>query len=65
MNRLKREDIDVGRRDDGLTGDERKELTILRRENNRLKLKATLFSKGAIHSTGQRNSCSSLIAGVL
>lgn len=47
MNWLKQDDLDGGRRDDGLTTDERKELTQLRRENKRLKLEAEILSKAA------------------
>jgi transposase len=47
MNWLKQDDLDAGRRDDGLTTDERKELTLLRRENKRLKLEAEILSKAA------------------
>jgi transposase len=47
MNWLKQDDLDAGRRDDGLTTDERKELTQLRRENKRLKLEAEILSKAA------------------
>ena len=36
MNWLKQDDLDAGRRDDGLTTEEHKELTLLRRENKRL-----------------------------
>ena len=47
MNWLKQDDLDSGRRDDGLTTDEHKELTQLRRENKRLKLEAEILSKAA------------------
>ena len=47
VNWLKQDDIDAGRRDDGLTTEERKELTHLRRENKRLKLEAEILSKAA------------------
>ena len=46
MNWLK-QDLDSGRRDDGLTTEEHKELTLLRRENKRLKLEAEILSKAA------------------
>jgi transposase len=36
VNWLKQDDLDSGRRDDGLTTEEHKELTLLRRENKRL-----------------------------
>jgi transposase len=45
MNWLKQADLDSGRRNDGLTTDEHKELTLLRRENKRLKLEAEILSK--------------------
>lgn len=47
VNWLKQDDVDAGRRDDGLTTEERKELTYLRRENKRLKLEAEILSKAA------------------
>jgi transposase len=47
MNWLKQDDLDAGRRDDGLTTEERKELSSLRRENKRLKLEAEILSKAA------------------
>ena len=46
-NWLKQDDIDSGQRTEGLTTDERKELTQLRRENKRLKLEAEILSKAA------------------
>ena len=39
--------LDSGQRTDGLTSDERKELSQLRRENKRLKLEAEILSKAA------------------
>ncbi len=47
VNWLKQDDVDTGRRDGGLTTDERKELAALRRENKRLKLEAEILSKAA------------------
>jgi len=47
MNWMKQDDLDAGRRDDGLSTDERKELAALRRENKRLKLEAEILSKAA------------------
>jgi len=44
-NWLRQADLDAGRRDDGLTSDERRELTHLRRENKRLKMDAEILSK--------------------
>jgi transposase len=55
-NWLKQDDIDAGRRDDGLTTDERKELTQLRRENKRLKLEAEILSKAAAWFARETNA---------
>ena len=46
-NWLKQEELDTGRRADGLTTDERSELTRLRRENKRLKMESEILSKAA------------------
>jgi transposase len=56
MNWLKQDDLDAGRRDDGLTTDERKELTHLRRENKRLKLEAEILSKAAAWFARETNA---------
>ena len=40
-------DLDEGRRDDGLTSEEKEELTRLRRENRRLKLEQEILVKAA------------------
>ena len=56
MNWVKQEDLDAGRRDDGLTTDERKELTTLRRENKRLKLEAEILSKAAAWFARETNA---------
>jgi len=56
MNWLKQDDLDSGRRDDGLTTDERKELTQLRRENKRLKLEAEILSKAAAWFARETNA---------
>lgn len=53
MNWIKQDDLDSGRRDDGLTTEEHKELTLLRRENKRLKLEAEILSKAAPGSPGR------------
>ena len=47
MNWLKQDDLDAGRRTDGLTTEEHKELVQLRRENKQLKLEAEILSKAA------------------
>ncbi len=46
-NWLKQDDLNAGRRTDGLTSDERAELTMLRRENKRLKIEQEILSKAA------------------
>jgi transposase len=56
MNWLRQDDLDSGRRDDGLTTDERKELTSLRRENKRLKLEAEILSKAAAWFARETNA---------
>jgi transposase len=55
MNWLKQDDVDAGRRTDGLTTEERKELTQLRRENKRLKLEAEILSKAAAWFASETN----------
>jgi transposase len=40
-------DLDEGRRSDGLTSEEKEELTRLRRENRRLKLEQEILAKAA------------------
>jgi transposase len=64
-NWLKQTDLDAGRRTDGLTTEERTELSKLRRENKRLTIKNEILSKAAGNSTDQRNISFSLLAGVL
>ncbi len=44
-NWLKQDDLNVGRRDDGLTTVERDELSRLRRENKRLRMDAEILGK--------------------
>lgn len=56
MNWLKQDDLDSGRRDDGLTTEEHKELTLLRRENKRLKLEAEILSKAAAWFARETNA---------
>jgi len=46
-NWQKQDDLDAGRRTDGLTSDEHAELTRLRRENKRLKIEQEILSKAA------------------
>jgi transposase len=47
MNWMKQEDADSGFRPELLTTEERKELTMLRRENKRLKIEQEILSKAA------------------
>lgn len=47
MNWLKQDDLDAGRRTDGLTSEEREELFRLRKENKRLKIEQEILSKAA------------------
>jgi transposase len=44
---VKQADLDGGKRTDGLTTDERNELTRLRRENRQLKVEREILSKAA------------------
>jgi transposase len=44
---LKQADLDTGRRSDGLTTEERQELTRLRRENKQLRIEREILSKAA------------------
>jgi len=46
-NWVKQADLDEGRRADGLTTEERNELTRLRRENKRLRLEREILAKAA------------------
>jgi transposase len=46
-NWVKRVDLDEGRREDGLTTEERDELRRLRRENKQLRLEREILSKAA------------------
>ncbi len=53
---LKQDDLDSGRRTEGLTTDERKELTQLRRENKRLKMEQEILSKAAAWFARETNA---------
>ena len=58
-NWLRQADLDDGRRDDGLTSDERHELRRLRRENRQLRLEREILANivgGCARSCGDRNS---------
>ena len=46
-NWIKQDDVDAGRRSDGLTTEERQELSKLRRENKRLTIENEILSKAA------------------
>ena len=46
-NWLKQDDVNAGRREDGLTTTERDELTRLRRENKRLQVEQEILKKAA------------------
>ncbi len=52
----KQGDLDSGRRNDGLTSDERVELSRLRRENKQLKVEREILSKAAVDSMNERNA---------
>jgi transposase len=56
MNWLKQDDLDSGRRTDGLTTDEHKELVHLRRENKRLKMEQEILSKAAAWFARETNA---------
>ena len=55
-NWVKQADLDEGRRADGLTTDERKELAQLRRENKRLRLEREILAKAAAWFAQETNS---------
>ena len=56
MNWQKQDDLDSGRRADGLTTEEHKELVQLRREVKRLKLEAEILSKAAAWFARETNA---------
>jgi len=55
-NWLKQDDVDGGRRTDGLTSDERAELTRLRREVKRLTIEQEILSKAAAWFARETNT---------
>jgi transposase len=56
MNWLKQDDLDAGKRTDGLTTEDHKELVHLRRENKRLKMEAEILSKAAAWFARETNA---------
>jgi transposase len=56
MNWLKQDDLDTGKRTDGLTTEEHKELVHLRREVKRLKMEAEILSKAAAWFARETNA---------
>ncbi len=56
VNWLKPDDLDTGRRTDGMTTEEHKELVHLRRENKRLKMEAEILSKAAAWFARETNA---------
>lgn len=56
MNWLKQDDLDAGRRTDGLTTEERTEMTRLRREVKRLTVENEILSKAAAWFARETNS---------
>lgn len=55
-NWIKQSDLDQGRRSDGLTSEERDEVSRLRRENKRLTIENEILSKAAAWFARETNS---------
>jgi transposase len=53
---IKQDALDTGQRTDGLTSEERKELSRLRRENKQLKMEREILSKAAAWFARETNS---------
>lgn len=56
-NWVKQADMDEGRREDGLTTEERKELSGLRRENKRLRMERQIVANATACSLGRPTPC--------
>ena len=56
VNWVRQDDLDAGKREDGLTTGERQELTKLRRENKRLRLESEILSKAAAWFARETNA---------
>ena len=54
-NWLRQADLDQGRRHDGLTSEEKQELTRLRRENERVREEQAILKKATVGSDGERS----------